>query len=350
MELPPAANQSRRPMSVGTLLTAWGRMLRGYSPLLSIEVTRECPLRCPGCYAYGADHLTGGVTLRELSDLRDDALVAGVLELVDRHRPLQVSLIGGEPLVRHKELSRILPELSARLVHTLVVTSAVIPIPREWNGLPGVRIAVSIDGLAPEHDKRRAPATYDRILKNIEGRVIDISWVVTNQMLGRPGYLDEYLSYWTSRPEVERIWLSLYTPQVGEVSDETLTPESRRQLVDLLPGLKRNYPSLILPDGAIQAFLDPPSDPHHCTFARVSVNYSADLRTRVNPCFFGGQPDCSQCGCAVSAGLHWLHERRIVPGLKAGFLIDATLATGRLALRPHPRRGARDRRRASAGR
>src|SRR5580765_4074270 len=88
-----AADPSRRPMSVGTLLTAWGRMLRGYSPLLSIEVTRECPLHCPGCYAYGTDHLTGGVTLRELNDLRGDALVEGVLDLVDRHRPLQVSLI-----------------------------------------------------------------------------------------------------------------------------------------------------------------------------------------------------------------------------------------------------------------
>jgi MoaA/NifB/PqqE/SkfB family radical SAM enzyme len=326
-------NQSRRPLSLGKVFAAWGRMLRGHSPLLSIEITRECPLRCPGCYAYGADHLAGGVTLRELHDLRGDALVRGVLELVDRHRPLQVSLVGGEPLVRHRELSRILPELSARRVYTLVVTSAVIPIPREWNDLPGVRIAVSIDGLEPEHDARRAPATYARILENIAGRIVDISWVITRQMLGRPGYLDEYLRYWTSRPEVERIWLSLYTPQVGEESAERLAPESRRRLVEDLPRLKRAYPALILPDGAVQAFLDPPEDPNHCTFARVSVNYSADLRTRIHPCFFGGQPDCSQCGCAVSAGLHWLHERRIVPGLKAGTLIDATLAAGRIAPR-----------------
>jgi hypothetical protein len=60
----------------------------------------------------------------------------------------------------------------------------------------------------------------------------------------------------------------------------------------------------------------------------VSVNYSADLKTRVEPCFFGGNPDCSQCGCAVSAGLHWLHERPLALGLKAGHLIDASLALG----------------------
>lgn len=36
----------------------------------------------------------------------------------------------------------------------------------------------------------------------------------------------------------------------------------------------------------------------------------------------------------VSAGLHWLHERWLVPGITAGTLIDATLAAGRLAPRP----------------
>jgi len=82
--------------------------------MLSIEVTRECPLHCPGCYAYGDNHLGGERTLRELSDFRGDALVDGILDLVAKHRPLHVSLVGGEPLVRHRELSRVLPELSRR--------------------------------------------------------------------------------------------------------------------------------------------------------------------------------------------------------------------------------------------
>ena len=37
------------------VLQAWGRILAGYQPNLSIEITRECPLTCPGCYAYGND-------------------------------------------------------------------------------------------------------------------------------------------------------------------------------------------------------------------------------------------------------------------------------------------------------
>src|SRR3984957_18297862 len=181
------------------LLSAWGSVLRGRLPMLSIEITRECPLTCPGCYAYGAQHLGGGVKLRQLSDLRGDALVEGVLGLVRKHKPLHVSLVGGEPLIRHRELSRILPALSEMGVFTLVVTSGVIPIPVEWMKLPRVRVAVSVDGLPEHHDIRRKPATYERILKNIAGCEINVHWVITRPMLARPGYLDEYVSFWSAR-------------------------------------------------------------------------------------------------------------------------------------------------------
>jgi hypothetical protein len=44
----PASSQSttvRQPVRLRTFMSAWGRLLNGYSPLLSIEITRECPLR-----------------------------------------------------------------------------------------------------------------------------------------------------------------------------------------------------------------------------------------------------------------------------------------------------------------
>ena len=59
------------------LFTAWGRILERHAPDLSIEITRECPLRCPGCYAFGDDHLGGDVTLRDVADYKGDALVHG---------------------------------------------------------------------------------------------------------------------------------------------------------------------------------------------------------------------------------------------------------------------------------
>ena len=301
--------------------------------MLSIEITRECPLHCPGCYAYEEQHLGGGVTLRELNDFRGDALVDGVLQLVRRHRPVQLSLVGGEPLVRHRELGRILPQLSEMGVETLVVTSGVIPIPLEWNALRHIRIAVSIDGLQPDHDKRRSPATYERILRNITGRRVDISWVITRPQLERPGYLDEYLAFWSARPEIRRIWLSLYTPQVGEQSAEMLTSAQRLQLVGELKVLCERYPALLMTPGIADAFATPPANPDQCVFSRMSVNYTADLKTRVQPCFFGGEPDCSQCGCAVTAGLHWVSRKRVLGPVRLSHLMESSIAIGDLM--PH---------------
>ena len=89
------------------IFSAWGSILAGYKPALSIEITRECPLRCPGCYAYGDDHLGGELTLRQVRDFKGQELVDNVLALVDRHKALHVSIVGGEPLVRYKELNSI---------------------------------------------------------------------------------------------------------------------------------------------------------------------------------------------------------------------------------------------------
>ena len=114
-------------------------------------------------------HLGGSVNLRSLSDYRGNELVDGIVRLVRQHRPLHVSLVGGEPLVRHRELSCVLPILSSMKIHTMVVTSAVIPIPLGWMSIPRVRVTISVDGLPEHHDVRRKPATYDRILKNIAG-------------------------------------------------------------------------------------------------------------------------------------------------------------------------------------
>ncbi len=205
------------------LFRAWGKILRGTVPVLSIEITRECPLTCPGCYAYSSDHLGNAISLRQLSDYSGDELVRRFLVLVDQHSPLHVSIVGGEPLVRDRELAKILPRLATRGIHTQVVTSAVRPIPLEWASLPNLELSISIDGLQPEHDARRKPATYDRILKHIAGLQVTVHCTVTRQQARRAGYLEEFVSYWSGRDSVRKILVSLYTPQIGEVSDERLT-------------------------------------------------------------------------------------------------------------------------------
>lgn len=91
-------------MQTSQILQAWGKILKGEHPSLSIEITRECPLRCPGCYAFDDAHLGGGQTLRDLNDRKGQFLVDGVLEVVDDLKPLHLSIVGGDPLVRYREL------------------------------------------------------------------------------------------------------------------------------------------------------------------------------------------------------------------------------------------------------
>ena len=116
-------------MKKSEVIRAWASILAGRAPSLSIEITKECPLRCPGCYAFDAGHLGGATQLRELSDFKGDDLIASVLALIDEIRPLHVSLVGGDPLVRYRELESLLPQIESRGVHTQIVTSAFRVIP-----------------------------------------------------------------------------------------------------------------------------------------------------------------------------------------------------------------------------
>ncbi|MGE0813565.1 MAG: radical SAM protein [Vicinamibacterales bacterium] len=310
------------------LVKAWGRILTGYRPSLSIEITRECPLRCPGCYAYGDGHLGGAVTLRDMSDLRGEALVDNVLALVDRTRPVHVSIVGGEPLVRFRELDALLPRLADRGVYTQLVTSAVRPIPPAWASIRRLQVCVSIDGLPAEHDVRRAPATYDRILKHIAGHQITVHCTVTRQQAARDGYLDEFVDFWAANPDTRTIWVSLYTPQVGEESDECLSADDRARVVEALHRLRTRVPKLQMPHGLLTALTAPPASPDDCIFARTTECVSADLQTRITPCQFGGTPDCQRCGCMASAALAAVGRHRLPGGLRVGSIFKASFAVG----------------------
>ncbi len=295
---------------------------------MSIEITRECPLQCPGCYAYGDDHLGGDLTLREVRDFKGQDLIDGVLRLVDEHRPLHLSIVGGEPLVRYKELNTLLPLLSARGIHVQVVTSAVREIPKEWRSIPRVTIVVSIDGLQPEHDVRRTPATYDRILKHIVGHQIIVHCTVTRQQIRRPGYIEDFLRIWSERQEVRKIWMSLYTPQIGEQSPEMLTPEDRARVVADLMALRLRYAKLEAPLALLEVYAEPPASPDECVFARTTQTISADLTTKITPCQFGGAPDCSQCGCIASAGLAAVARHELFGFIPVGSIFTGSMKIG----------------------
>jgi MoaA/NifB/PqqE/SkfB family radical SAM enzyme len=273
-------------------------------------------LRCPGCYAYEDSHL-GGTNLRSLSDFRGQELVGRVLDLVDRYRPLHLSIVGGDPLVRYREVELLLPQLVEQM-HVQVVTSAFRPIPAEWAKLRNLQLVVSIDGLQPEHDLRRRPATYERILRNIEHQHVTVHCTITSAMTRRSGYLADFVAFWSANSAVEKIWMSVFTPQLGAQDAECLTREQRDRAVETLLQLQREDNKLDMPESVLREFLRPPHSPERCIFAQTTRILSADLTTPVTPCQFGGKPDCARCGCVASMALAAVGHRRLFGPITAG--------------------------------
>ena len=316
-------------VKTSAIISAWRKILKGERPSLSIEITRECPLRCPGCYAYDDAHLGGGMTLRDLRDRKGQELIDGVLEVVDRLKPLHLSIVGGDPLVRYRELELMIPLLLDRGIHVQIVTSAFRPLAPGWATLAHMNVVVS-HGLQPEHDVRRAPATYDRILKNIAGQKITIHCTVTGQMMKRPGYLKEFLEYWTPRAEIRKVWFSLFTPQVGDRLPEMLQPHERLQAIADMLALRKEFPKLDMPEGMIRQFATPPRSPKDCVFALTTQTLSADLKTKIVPCQFGGNPDCGSCGCVASMGLAAVAAHKLGGIIPVGAIFKASVRIGQI--------------------
>ncbi len=222
-----------------------------------------------------------------------------------------------------------LPEMDRRGVFTQIVTSAFRTIPIAWNDFEKLNVVVSIDGLQPEHDERRKPATYERILKNISGAKITIHSTITSQIAARPGYLEEFMRFWSERPEIQRVWFSLFTPQRGATDAEILTPAQRASVIRDLRSLRRSYPLLEMDDALIDEIASPPKSPQECIFARTTATISADLTTHVTPCQFGGDPDCSQCGCIASMALAAVGHYHVLGPLTAGHLFMASDRLGK---------------------
>lgn len=147
-------------------------------------------------------------------------------------------------------------------------------------------------------------------------------------MMQRPGYLAEFLAFWTPRPEIKKVWFSMFTPQVGDQMPEILSSQERtRAIADMLE-LRNQYPKLDMPAVVIRQFASPPQSPQDCVFALTTQTLSADLDTLITPCQFGGTPDCSSCGCMASMGLASIADHKLGGMLSVGSIFKASFKIG----------------------
>ena len=122
--------------------------------------------------------------------------------------------------------------------------------------------------------------------------------------------------------------MSIYTPQKGESCQEILPPAERRSVIDELEELSSQYAKLELPRGLLDVYRRPPENPERCIFARTTKSITADLQRVITPCQFGGDPDCTQCGCVASAALEAVGRRRLPLGLEVAQLFNISQKIG----------------------
>jgi hypothetical protein len=115
-----------------------------------------------------------------------------------------------------------------------------------------------------------------------------------------------------------------------------LTLEERTRVIKEMTGFRETYPKLDMPLGLIQQFSTPPSSPRDCVFARTTRTISADFRTEITPCQFGGKPDCASCGCIASMGLAAVAAHKLGGVIPVGAIFRASLKIGEARVKSPP--------------
>ena len=108
-----------------------------------------------------------------------------------------------------------------------------------------------------------------------------------------------------------------------------LRPADRERVIAALMSLRVKYPKIDMREGLVKQYATPPQSPDECIFAQTTSCISADFEHRITPCQFGGNPDCSQCGCIASAGLKAVGAHRLLGGLRVGAIFETSFKIGR---------------------
>jgi hypothetical protein len=105
-----------------------------------------------------------------------------------------------------------------------------------------------------------------------------------------------------------------------------------------LAALRSRFPKVELPDRVLDGFRRPPASPADCIFSQTTACFSADLKTSISPCQFGGRPVCSECGCVASAALVAIGRYQLAGLVKVGDIFSWSHRFGRRFGGTHPSR------------
>ena len=278
----------------------------------SADIAPTCRSRSPAnarCAARAATPTAtttsaATLTLRELADLKGEALVAGVLEA---RRAAQA-----RSTCRSSAASRSCATASSTSccrsspregMHVQVVTSAVRPIPEAWAQHPAAADR-GVDRRAARRARRAPRARHLRPHPEAHRRAPDHGALHGHAAACAARRLPARSSCSSGRPTRTR-------GRSGSASTRRRSARSRRSGCG--PRIARGWCGPARPARALSEAADAEGldrgvrrsrrrRPTSASSRRTTHCVSSDLQRRITPCQFGGNPDCAQCGCIASAG------------------------------------------------
>lgn len=200
---------------------------------LTISPTRQCNLRCKGCYAASGEGNQASLEFEIVDRI--------LTEKKERWGAFFTVISGGEPLI-YRDGDKTVFDLWAGhpdqffLVYTngTLITKEVA---RKISALGNVTPALSVEGFEKETDERRGPGIYKKVLQAMEnlreaGVLFGVSMTATRSnadLLLSP----EMINFWMDQQGAAYAWLFQYMPIGRAFSLELMiTPEQRLRLYE----------------------------------------------------------------------------------------------------------------------
>ncbi len=263
-------------------------------PAAMLNVTNRCNLTCAHCFIY-----TDGNPNNPDDDLSDEALLAEVERVRDKHGLYAMLWMGGEPMIRWRLL-----EKGVRLFgQNIITTNGTIPL-KDFGA--SVTYVVSLDGPEDLNDPVRGEGVYAKVRGNLLALpedftpTVQIQCVVTKQNQGR---LEELVRDFQDTP-VDGLAFTFHVPNEGEDSELSWRDAAEREsAVDAVLELKRKYPSFVWNSTRALELMRPKTArmvTDNCPAMRTVLPLYVEKGAFTSPkCCYGNNADCDRCGAWV---------------------------------------------------
>jgi MoaA/NifB/PqqE/SkfB family radical SAM enzyme len=277
-------------------------------PAAMVNVTNRCNLRCEHCFVF-----RDGVPNTTENEPGDEALVAQIAELQQKHGIGQMLWMGGEPLLKKRALRQGLPLFQVNTI----TTNGTVPLVDFSDVTDNLLYVVSLDGPETINDAIRGPGVFARVLRNISRlpqgfpHTVQCQCVVTrkNQHL-----LDELVAA-RDHSRFDHLTFSFYVPAADDHSENAWPSlDQRDKAVETVLRLVQSSGGFVRNRRRSLELMLSKNDPQKVTDACLSRRIVLPLYlagdTLVTPfCCYGSDVSCDGCGAWVVFDLAARAER-----------------------------------------